>query len=156
MEIRSGPRNTEAPLRETSKSSRGNKSPRNVRLLLVEENYSNRSRYSHATVTTSQLSLAPERGGLARCPSRFAVLLASTHCPLWLGCVNACRSIRPTKPTGLLFDVNNKACKIQPWLRTDLKSSPPTIVILNCSNFRNELRIVQNHRFRPHLSLIHI
>ena len=47
-------------------------------------------------------------------------------------------------------DVNNKACKIQPWLRTDLKSSPPTSVILNCSNFRNEPRIVQNHRLRPH------
>ena len=25
--------------------------------------------------------------------------------------------------------MNNKACKIQPWLRTDLKSSPPTSVI---------------------------
>ena len=47
-------------------------------------------------------------------------------------------------------DVNSKACKIQPWLRTDLKSSPATSVILNCSNFRNDPRIVQNHRFRPH------
>ena len=76
LDMRSGPRNTEAPLRERSNSSRADKSPRNVRLIIVEENYSNRSRHSHAAVITCHLGLAPERRGLARCPSRFGVLLA--------------------------------------------------------------------------------
>ena len=144
MKMGSGPRNIdEAPLTERSKSSPEDNVLQNFRLILAEENYSNRPRTSHAAVITNQLSLAPERGGLARCPSRFAALLASTHCPLWLGCVTACRSIRPTEATASCStiqstlsicisrpgaslerqrgDVNNKACKIQPWLRTDLK-----------------------------------
>ena len=118
MKMGSGPRNAdEAPLRERSKSSRGHKTLQNIRLILVEENYSNRSRHSHAAVITCLVKLAPERGGLARCPSRFAAVLASTHCPLWLGCVTACRSIRPTKLNDpLLYRIENIEYDVFPIL----------------------------------------
>jgi len=72
-------------IRERSKSSRGDNDPRHVRLILVEENCSNRSRHADAAVIMRQISLAPERSGLACSPSRLVALLASTHYPLWLG-----------------------------------------------------------------------
>ena len=104
--------NTEAPLRESSRSSRGDKQLKwNVRLILVEENCSNRWRHSPAAVVTGQLSTTPEREGLSRCPSRFTALLAPTHYRLWVGCVTVCVArYGPQNPTPnglLLLEIEN-------------------------------------------------
>ena len=82
--MRSGPRNTDdAPLKERSKSSRGDNVLQNMRLILVEENYNNRSRHSHAAVIIPNGNLAPERK--RPCPLPVQVRSAS--------CVNTLSSL---------------------------------------------------------------